>query len=69
MAFKAYLKVEGIPFEKKMWLDTVTRWNSTYIILDKAYPARNAIKRMQFVEDWGLSDKDWEMAALYLSYL
>ncbi|KAH9754467.1 BED-type domain-containing protein [Citrus sinensis] len=58
--------------EKKLVLDCVTRWNSTYVMLDVAVKYKIVFSRLQQRDKHYTSlptDEEWEMAEKMLEYL
>ncbi|KAF7153995.1 hypothetical protein RHSIM_Rhsim01G0175300 [Rhododendron simsii] len=61
------LKLNGL---KKVPMDVLTRWNSTYEMLEAALPLRDAFARLDLIDknyDHNPSDEEWEIAMIIFS--
>ncbi|KAL4351826.1 hypothetical protein GQ457_06G005140 [Hibiscus cannabinus] len=63
-AFRQSVKLAKIQETKALWLDVPTRWNSTYMMLDRAILYREAFKQMAVVDSSFRhcpNTEEWEM--------
>ncbi|CAO2822554.1 unnamed protein product [Amaranthus hypochondriacus] len=64
--FRDFVSQIENPSSLKLWLDIVTRWNSTYLMLKRALRYRVAVNRFGSTEpDYTLklTDSEWELVA------
>uniref|UniRef100_A0A803MRK2 Uncharacterized protein n=1 Tax=Chenopodium quinoa TaxID=63459 RepID=A0A803MRK2_CHEQI len=50
--FQSCVSLAKIKETKSLWLDVPTRWNSTYMMLDRAILYREAFREMSEVQKW-----------------
>lgn len=59
--FRSCVSLAKIKETKSLWLDVPTRWNSTYMMLDRAILYREAFREMSEVQKWCPTSEEWDV--------
>lgn len=70
ISFKEAAVLEKITYKKHLWLDSPTRWNGAFLMLDRAVQYEKAFERSELADGHGVPDEnDWKNVKRLVKFL